>query len=204
MIAGSVACSLEHMAMFPVDTLNTRMQAITSSCKTPAITLRQSLGSIMKLEGLGGFYRDIDAMGLGAGPALAVYFSVYETCKKFHPEGDGGRGDWAFYASYRTTVVMNVPFTAVHFAIYEASKRGLMEVSRESGGYWDVDGTFLVHTTAGAVAGALAAAAITTPLDIVKTNCNARVFVSDRFSSSSIGDVIQTILKKDEYGGLVT
>ncbi|KAL2519207.1 Mitochondrial substrate carrier family protein [Abeliophyllum distichum] len=170
--------------MFPVDTLNTRMQAITSSCKTPAITLRQSLGSIMKLEGLGGFYRDIDATGLGAGPALAVYFSVYETCKKFHPDADCVKRVMveeeigALYASYRTTVVMNVPFTAVHFAIYEAAKRGLMEVSRESGCYWDDDGTFLVHTTAGAVAGVLAAvaaiAAITPLLDIVKTNCNAR------------------------------
>ncbi|KAL2546571.1 mitoferrin-like [Forsythia ovata] len=72
MIAGSIAGSLEHMAMFPAVTLKTLMQAITSSCKTPAITLRQSLGSIMKLEGLGGFYHDIDAMGLGAGPAHAV------------------------------------------------------------------------------------------------------------------------------------
>ncbi|KAL2546570.1 Mitochondrial carrier domain superfamily [Forsythia ovata] len=59
------------------------------------------------------------------------------------------------------------------FAIYEAAKRGFMEVSRESGGNGDDDGTFLVHTTASAAAGALAAA-ITTPLDVVKASCNAR------------------------------
>ncbi|KAK4392343.1 Mitoferrin [Sesamum angolense] len=83
MIAGSIAGSIEHMAMFPVDTLKTRMQAISSSSKTPSITLRQSLGSIIKLEGLAGLYRGIAAMGLGAGPAHAVYFSVYESSKKF-------------------------------------------------------------------------------------------------------------------------
>ena len=35
----------------------------------------------------------------------------------------------AFYASYRTTVVMNAPFTAVHFSTYEAAKKILMEFS---------------------------------------------------------------------------
>ncbi|KAI3447821.1 hypothetical protein Pfo_004486 [Paulownia fortunei] len=250
MIAGSIAGSVEHMAMFPVDTLKTRMQAISSSSKSPSITLRQSLGSIMKLEGLGGLYRGIAAMGLGAGPAHAVYFSVYESCKKCLSAGNPnnsiahaasgvfatvasdaiitpmdvvkqrlqlkgspykGVGDCvkrvlmeegfgAFYASYRTTVVMNAPFTAVHFATYEAAKRGLMEVSPESAGD---DETLLVHATAGAAAGALAAA-ITTPLDVVKTQLQCQgVCGCDRFSSSSIEDVIQTIKKKDGYGGLM-
>ncbi|CAA2979473.1 mitoferrin-like [Olea europaea subsp. europaea] len=253
MIAGSIAGSVEHMAMFPVDTLKTRMQAITSSYKTPAITLRQSLGSIMKLEGLGGLYRGIAAMGLGAGPAHAVYFSIYETCKKFLSAGNPNNsmahaasgvfatvasdavltpmdvvkqrlqlkgspykgivdcmkrvaveeGIGAFYASYRTTVVMNAPFTAVHFATYEAAKRALMEVSPESGGDGDVDETLLVHATAGAASGALAAA-VTTPLDVVKTQLQCQgVCGVDRFSSSSISDVIKTILKKDGYGGLI-
>ncbi|KAL8509243.1 hypothetical protein ACS0TY_016437 [Phlomoides rotata] len=89
MIAGSIAGSIEHMAMFPVDTLKTGMQAITSSStKISQITLRQSLGSILKLEGLSGLYRGIGAMGLGAGPAHAVYFSVYEASKKFLSSGN--------------------------------------------------------------------------------------------------------------------
>ncbi|PIN26339.1 Mitochondrial carrier protein MRS3/4 [Handroanthus impetiginosus] len=246
MIAGSIAGSVEHMAMFPVDTLKTRMQAISSSSKTPSsITLRQSLGSIMKLEGLKGFYRGIAAMGLGAGPAHAVYFSVYESCKKFLSSGNPnnsmahaasgvfatvasdavltpmdvvkqrlqlkgspykGRvfleeGFGAFYMSYWTTVVMNAPFTAIHFATYEAAKRALMKVSPESGG--DDDESLLVHATAGAAAGALAAA-ITTPLDVVKTQLQCQgVCGCDRFSSSSIGNVIQTIAKKDGYSGLM-
>lgn len=221
MIAGSIAGSIEHMAMFPVDTLKTRMQAITSSAKTSSLTLRQSLGSILKLEGPTGLYRGIAAMGLGAGPAHAVYFSVYESSKKFLSSGNPNnsaahaasgvvatvasdavftpmdvvkqrlqlkgspyQGVWdcvkrvlfeegigAFYSSYRTTVVMNAPFTAIHFATYEAAKRGMTEVSPETG---DGDETLLVHATAGAAAGALAAV-LTTPLDVVKTQLQCQV-----------------------------
>ncbi|KAB1224485.1 Mitoferrin [Morella rubra] len=184
MIAGSIAGSVEHMAMFPVDTLKTRMQALGGSRAVQPVGVRQTLGSILKLEGAAGLYRGIWAMGLGAGPAHAVYFSVYELCKEAFSGGDPnnsaahavsgvfatvasdavitpmdmvkqrlqlqsspykGVGDCvkrvlveegigAFYASYRTTVVMNAPFTAVHFATYEAAKRGLMGISPECGG----------------------------------------------------------------------
>lgn len=81
-------------------------------------------------------------------------------------------GVGAFYKSYRTTVVMNAPFTAIHFATYEAAKRGLMELSPDSVG--EEDETLVVHATAGAAAGALAAA-LTTPLDVVKTQLQCQV-----------------------------
>ncbi|MBA0684551.1 hypothetical protein Goari_026133, partial [Gossypium aridum] len=179
MIAGSIAGTVEHMAMFPLDTLKTRMQALGASCSVQPVSVRQALGSILKLEGPPGLYRGIAAMGLGAGPAHAVYFSVYELSKQVLSRGDPNNsmvhaasgvvatvtsdavftpmdmvkqrlqlknspykgvaecvrmvvmeeGIGAFYASYRTTVIMNAPFTAVHFATYEAAKRELMEVS---------------------------------------------------------------------------
>lgn len=188
-------------------------------------------------------------MGLGAGPAHAVYFSFYEVSKKFLSSdsnnsaahaasgvfatvssdavftpmdmvkqrlqmGEGTyRGVWdcvrrvmreegfgAFYASYRTTVLMNAPFTAVHFATYEAAKKALVEVSPERVG--DEEG-WLVHATAGAAAGGLAAA-VTTPLDVVKTQLQCQgVCGCDRFTSSSISDVLKTIVKKDGYRGLL-
>ena len=178
MIAGSIAGMVEHMAMFPVDTVKTHMQAL-GSCPIKSVGIRQALGSIMKIEGAAGLYRGIGAMGLGAGPAHAVYFSVYEISKKYFSGGNPNnsaahavsgvfatvasdavltpmdmvkqrlqlgnspyKGVWdcvkkvfredgirAFYASYRTTVLMNAPFTAVHFATYEAVKKGLMEIS---------------------------------------------------------------------------
>ncbi|XP_050213194.1 uncharacterized protein LOC126664719 [Mercurialis annua] len=247
MIAGSVAGSVEHMAMFPVDTLKTRMQVLTgSSYPTQTIGVRQAFGSILKLEGPAVFYRGVGAMGLGAGPAHAVYFSVYELCKQFLSPNNSvshavsgvfatvasdavftpmdmvkqrlqlksspykGVGDCvkrvfleegaaSFYRSYRTTVIMNAPFTAVYFATYEAAKRGLMEVSPESAD----DERLVVHASAGAVAGGLAAA-ITTPLDVAKTQLQCQgVCGCRRFSSSSIGNVVKTIVKKDGYHGLM-
>ncbi|OMO97650.1 Mitochondrial carrier protein [Corchorus olitorius] len=250
MIAGSIAGSIEHMAMFPVDTLKTRMQALgASSCSVQHVGVRQALGSILKLEGPSGLYRGIAAMGLGAGPAHAVYFSVYELSKQVLSRGDPNNsiahaasgvvatitsdavltpmdmvkqrlqlksspykgvvdcvrrvlmeeGIGAFYASYKTTVIMNAPFTAVHFATYEAAKRGLMTVSPDTAD----DERLVVHATAGAAAGALAAV-ITTPLDVVKTQLQCQgVCGCDRFSSSSIGNVIQTIVKKEGYRGLL-
>jgi solute carrier family 25 iron transporter 28/37 len=219
MIAGSIAGCIEHMAMFPVDTVKTHMQAITS-CPIQSVSVRQALRSILKSEGPSALYRGIGAMGLGAGPAHAVYFSVYETCKKKFSQGNPNNavahaasgvcatvasdavftpmdmvkqrlqlsnsgykgvldcvkrvmseeGFGAFYASYRTTVLMNAPFTAVHFATYEAVKRGLNEVSPESVD----DDRLIVHATAGAAAGGLAAA-VTTPLDVVKTQLQCQV-----------------------------
>lgn len=251
MIAGSIAGCAEHMAMFPVDTLKTRMQAI-GSCPIKYVGVRTALKSILESEGPAGFYRGIAAMGLGAGPAHAVYFSVYEFCKKSLSGGNpnnhlahamsgvcatvmsdavltpmdmvkqrlqlssgvGGAysGVWdcvkrvlkeegfkAFYASYKTTVVMNAPFTAVHFATYEAAKKGLMEISPEDAN----DERWIVHATAGAAAGALAAA-VTTPLDVVKTQLQCQgVCGCDRFNSGSISDVFKTIVVKDGYRGLM-
>ncbi|XP_022144050.1 mitoferrin-like [Momordica charantia] len=249
MVAGSIAGSVEHMAMFPVDTLKTRMQALGGSSPIQPIGVRQALSSILKLEGPAGLYRGIGAMGLGAGPAHAVYFTVYEICKEGFTVGNPnnpighaisgvcatvasdavitpmdvvkqrlqlesspykGVGDCvrrilveegigALYASYRTTVLMNAPYTAVHFATYEVAKRGLKEISPGS----DNDEKLVVHATAGAAAGSLAAA-LTTPLDAVKTQLQCQgVCGCDRFSSSSIGYVLGRVVKKDGYNGLM-
>ncbi|KAL8459624.1 hypothetical protein ACS0TY_036931 [Phlomoides rotata] len=248
MIAGSVAGMVEHMAMFPVDTLKTQMQAL-GSCPIKYGSVRQSVQSILKSDGPRGFYRGIGAMALGAGPAHAVYYSAYEFFKKSFSGGNPDnhaahaasgacatvandavltpmdvvkqrlqlgsrscspyRGVWdcvirvlreegvrGFYASYRTTVLMNAPFTAVQFATYEAAKSGVSS-ERFRGE------TLAVHATAGAAAGALAAA-VTTPLDVVKTQLQCQgVCGCDRFVSGSIRDVFRTIVKKDGYRGLV-
>ncbi|MQL83485.1 hypothetical protein Taro_015977 [Colocasia esculenta] len=249
MAAGSVAGVIEHTAMFPVDTLKTRMQAQGGASCRPGLGVRHALVSILRQEGPLGLYRGIGAMGLGAGPAHAVYFSVYEASKEVLSRGNPnnpvahassgvvatvasdavftpmdtvkqrlqlksspykgvvdcvGRvlreeGCRAFFASYRTTVVMNAPFTAVHFATYEAAKRGLVEVSPENAD----DERLVVHATAGAAAGALAAA-VTTPLDVVKTQLQCQgVCGCDRFSSNSILEVTRTIVKRDGYAGLI-
>ncbi|KAH0663468.1 hypothetical protein KY284_028399 [Solanum tuberosum] len=248
MVAGSIAGTVEHMAMFPVDTIKTQMQAL-GTCPLRSASIRTALRGILKSEGVAGLYRGIGAMGLGAGPAHAVYFSVYESCKKKFSGGNPNNsaahaisgvcatvasdavftpmdtvkqrlqlsespykgvldcvkrvlkeeGFKAFYASYKTTVLMNAPYTAVHFATYEAAKLGLSGVSPDSAS----DESIIVHATAGAAAGALAAL-VTTPLDVVKTQLQCQgICGCDRFKSGSIGDVFRIIVKKDGYRGLM-
>ena len=221
MIAGSVAGMVEHMAMFPVDTLKTRMQMVAESGGSSYTSISRTLAWIVKTEGPIGLYRGIGAMGLGAGPSHAVYFAVYEICKeKFggnseghHPLAHGAAGVIAtmssdivltpmdvvkqrlqlsgnhyrgvvdcvarifkeeglraFYASYRTTLIMNAPFTATHFSTYEAAKKGLKNVWPEN----TDEENLVVHLTAGGAAGALASA-VTTPMDVVKTRLQCQV-----------------------------
>lgn len=57
---------------------------------------------------------------------------------------------------------MNIPYTAVHFAVYESAKQML------GGDVEELEDRLLTHVTAGGSAGGIAAA-ITTPLDVVKT-----------------------------------
>ncbi|KAJ6751023.1 hypothetical protein OIU85_001548 [Salix viminalis] len=184
MISGSIAGLIEHMAMFPVDTVKTHMQAI-GSCPIKSVSVTHVLNSLLKSEGPAALYRGIAAMALGADSSIAhavsgvcatvasdavftpmdmvkqrlqlgsdsVYKGVWDCVKRVVRE----EGFGAFYASYRTTVLMNAPFTAVYFTTYEAAKKGLMEISPDSVN----DERWVVHATAGAAAGALGAAVTT-------------------------------------------
>ncbi|MCO5564993.1 hypothetical protein L7F22_018663 [Adiantum nelumboides] len=244
MLAGSVAGMVEHTAMFPVDTLKTRMQMARGSCGSVHSSVAKTFSSIIRAEGLVGLYRGIGAMALGACPAHAVYFSVYELCKERFGGNEAGHhplahaaagvvatiasdavftpmdvvkqrlqlpgksykgvvdciqsimrseGLKAFYASYRTTVVMNAPYTATHFATYEAVKASLKEIWPERSN----EENLFMHLTAGGAAGALASI-ITTPLDVVKTRLQCQgVNGAERYGTSSIWEVIRTITKNE-------
>jgi len=76
-----------------------------------------------------------------------------------------GEGLGAFYRSYGTQIVMNVPFQCVHFIVYEA----MQNATNPNRNYNPMG-----HVVSGGVSGALAAA-ITTPLDVCKTLLNTQV-----------------------------
>jgi solute carrier family 25 (mitochondrial iron transporter), member 28/37 len=200
MVAGAAAGIAEHVAMFPVDTVKTRAQALAH----PGQRLRggpvaAAVASILRREGLRGLYGGVTAVAVGAGPAHALYFAVYEWVKAgLGPggwgggggSGSGGSGDsttppplahptlaaaaagaaativsdgvmtpcdvvkqrlqvvgspyagvgdcvsrtlaaegpGAFFKSLRTTLVTNIPFTALHFGTYEAAKGAAADV----------------------------------------------------------------------------
>ncbi|KAJ7513988.1 hypothetical protein O6H91_23G021900 [Diphasiastrum complanatum] len=248
MLAGSMAGIVEHVAMFPVDTLKTRVQMLSGPCGS-VHSLSKAFYSVMKTEGPSGLYRGLGAMILGAGPSHAAYFAVYEVCKeKFggnkpghHPfahmaagacatvasdavltpmdvvkqrlqlskspyrgvwdcvrrmlRDDGLRG---FYVSYKTTVLMNVPFVGVHFATYEAAKKVLSEFFPDQAS----EERLITHMLAGGTAGALASA-VTTPLDVVKTRLQCQgVCGAERFHSNSIREVVGRIIAHEGPGAL--
>lgn len=76
----------------------------------------------------------------------------------------------AFYVSYPTTLSMTVPFTALQFLAYES-----ISTSMNPDKKYDP----MTHCAAGAVAGGFAAA-LTTPMDVIKTMLQTRGSATDR------------------------
>lgn len=89
-----------------------------------------------------------------------VYRSVFDCAKYVYRK----EGLAAFYVSYPTTLSMTVPFTALQFLAYES-----ISTSMNPSKKYDP----LTHCLAGAVAGGFAAA-LTTPMDVIKTMLQTR------------------------------
>ncbi|KAJ3070739.1 asparaginyl-tRNA synthetase [Podochytrium sp. JEL0797] len=192
------------------------MQIISSNPNAIYSSISNAMTRITTAEGATALWRGVSSVVMGAGPAHALSFAVYEYCKvAFAAEHEGNRvlesaaagafatlahdglmtpfdvikqrmqlqsgsqhtntlscartifrteGLRAFYMSYPTTLAMNIPFHMIHFSSYEWMKRNL----NPSGKYDPVS-----HCIAGGLAGGLAAA-VTTPLDVVKTLLQTR------------------------------
>lgn len=214
LVAGAFAGIMEHTVMYPVDAIKTRMQVAKTANIYSGIV--NAVTRISSTEGAASLWRGIGSVIVGAGPAHAVYFGVYELTKSslggnadhhHHPivtslagasatitsdalmnpfdvikqrmqlsgtkyssfarcalEVYRKEGISAYYISYPTTLIMNVPFTAVNFTVYESTSKILNPQKIHDP---------LVHCIAGGIAGA-SAAAITTPLDVIKTLLQTR------------------------------
>ncbi|KAI5285684.1 Fe(2+) transporter [Ascosphaera acerosa] len=96
----------------------------------------------------------------------------------------------AFYLSYPTTLCMTVPFTAAQFIAYES----LSKVINPARTYDP-----LTHCVSGGLAGA-AAAALTTPLDVVKTVLQTRGLAQDKELRAVKGLLQAAAIIKRQYG----
>ncbi|KAI6241785.1 hypothetical protein M3Y99_00299000 [Aphelenchoides fujianensis] len=253
MSAGALAGMTEHVVMYPVDSVKTRLQSLCPcpeiKCQTPI----HGVASMIRREGWLKPLRGVNAIAAGSMPAHALYFSIYEKLKnfftgntyghsnalsyglagicatvahdlvmnpaevvkqrmqmKFSPYGGSlecarcvyrTEGLTAFYRSYTTQLMMNVPFQAVHFVTYEFFQEILNPRHQ-----YDPK----THLIAGGIAGGLAAA-ITTPLDCVKTVLNTqqtpeidgqnRILLKATKHYRGIVDAVQSIHAERGLGG---
>lgn len=94
-----------------------------------------------------------------------MYRSMLDCAKYvYRNEGLG-----AFYVSYPTTLSMTVPFTALQFLAYESISTSMNPTKKYDPA---------THCLAGAVAGGFAAA-LTTPMDVIKTMLQTRGAAQD-------------------------
>uniref|UniRef100_T1PDS6 Mitochondrial carrier protein n=1 Tax=Musca domestica TaxID=7370 RepID=T1PDS6_MUSDO len=212
MTAGAIAGVLEHIVMYPMDSVKTRMQSLSPA--TSKLNITATFQNMVRKEGIFRPIRGVTAVVAGAGPAHALYFGSYEMSKELMTKitthnhinymASGviatlihdavsnpaevikqrmqmynspyksvvacmrgvyqNEGLKAFYRSYSTQLVMNIPNQTIHFTTYEFFQNRLNHERKYNPP---------VHVVAGGAAGACAAA-VTTPLDVVKTLLNTQ------------------------------
>jgi len=193
--AGGLAGLSVDVALYPLDTIKTRMQAPEG---------------FFKAGGFRGIYRGLSAAAAGSVPGAALFFGTYETAKQalkpYMGEsplayctasafGEMGaclvrvptevvkqrmqagiysgllegvqsvlknEGVMGFYQGYFTTVMREIPFAFVQFPVYESLKKQVALLQGK-----EVPDA-IPAAACGSVAGGFAAA-VTTPLDVAKT-----------------------------------
>lgn len=81
MSAGAIAGILEHCVMYPVDAVKTRLQCLRPAQDVRYTGLWDGVTRLLRHEGVVRSMRGAGAVVGGAGPAHALYFSVYECVK---------------------------------------------------------------------------------------------------------------------------
>mmetsp|Transcript_10567 Transcript_10567/g.19477 ORF Transcript_10567/g.19477 Transcript_10567/m.19477 type:complete len:648 (+) Transcript_10567:106-2049(+) len=80
-VAGSAAGVMEHVAMYPVDTVKTQMQAVPVEPGQPPLSVRGAMRGILAENGIYGFFRGCTAIGVACIPAHIGLFGTYELTK---------------------------------------------------------------------------------------------------------------------------
>lgn len=203
-LAGATAGLAEHLAMFPFDTIKTRMQ-------DEGHTFRMTMNKVIKTEPWRHLYRGCVPVLCSAVPAHGAYFGVYEAAKrrfgadqsnygialaaacatmahdavsipfdvvKQRMQVDASNqyrnsldccrsilrseGVSALFVSLPTTVAMNIPHMATQWLVYETIKDSLVRRG-------EVEDESALHFVLAGLAAGGCAAAVSTPLDNIKT-----------------------------------
>ncbi|NP_001136330.1 solute carrier family 25, member 26 [Nasonia vitripennis] len=220
LISGGLAGTFVDIALFPIDTLKTRLQ---------------SEHGFLRSGGFAKLYKGITPVILGSAPTAALFFVTYESIKmllvqrvpmEYSPFVHMGAASFAetvsclirvpvevvkqrrqallpehgkfnlrlLYRGYWSTVLRDMPFSLIQFPIWEYFKVAWANyVQRE---IFPVEGAIC-----GAFAGSIAAA-VTTPLDVAKT----RIMLSNRSTSKAadlkVFRVLTTVYRTSGVGGL--
>ncbi|CAN8072024.1 unnamed protein product [Agarophyton chilense] len=90
MVAGAAAGMAEHMAMFPVDTVKTRMQSYIGLRDYARGGVARTARALVSGEGVRALWRGVGAVALSAGPAHALYFATFEAVRRAGGDKDNG------------------------------------------------------------------------------------------------------------------
>lgn len=90
MAAGALAGITEHAVMYPVDSIKTRMQVFATNQAAIYSGVGNAFSRIASTEGLRTLWRGVNSVILGAGPAHAVHFGMYEAVKELTGGNRGG------------------------------------------------------------------------------------------------------------------
>lgn len=118
----------------------------------------------------------------------AKHYNGLVDCVRTVAKLEGYRG---FYASYTTTLLMNVPYNAIYFASYE-SLRTLFKRGKET--EFDI----FAHLLAGGGAGSIAAA-FTNPFDVAKTRLQTQEDTGKKYGG--MVNTLKTIWKEEGKSG---
>ncbi|OAX43919.1 mitochondrial carrier [Rhizopogon vinicolor AM-OR11-026] len=93
MLAGAMAGITEHAVMFPIDSIKTRMQVFATSPAAVYTGIGNAFTRISSTEGMRALWRGVSSVILGAGPAHAVHFGMYEAVKEL-AGGNAAGNQW--------------------------------------------------------------------------------------------------------------
>ncbi|KAM3318361.1 hypothetical protein ACQJBY_035853 [Aegilops geniculata] len=193
-IAGGAAGVVVETALYPIDTIKTRLQAARA-------------GSQIQWKGL---YSGLGGNLVGVLPASALFVGIYEPTKRklldMFPENlsavahltagaVGGLGASLIRVpteGYGSFLLRDLPFDAIQFCIYEQLRIGYKLMAKRE--LKDPENA-LIGAFAGAITGA-----ITTPLDVLKT----RLMIQGQTRQySGIVSCAKTILREEGPGAFL-